>query len=525
MLNSYLKKINLIEFFKKNLSFCTVFIIGLFFINSLLLSRNIYDPHHVNLIFVEASNFLHGKYLYKDIFVKYGVLATVTNAFGLFLFGDNIFSIFLITNIFYFSSVLLLFFIFSYLKISKYNNFCLILIILNIHSYIYLPWSTYLAFFPILLSLIFIIRIKKNYLLSGIFLALSCLFRESYFLSVLFIFFFMLFVFFFNKEKKINFILYIIGFLIPLTIFICYLILTKNYVIWTELIIPSYKLDLDAQLGLEGKHFNSISNTYIKYFLHVISKILLNIRDHFAHSYFLFYLIFISCFYIIFYEVFRIKKITIKSVIAFYSLSCSIQSFYVLEAWRLICGSIVGIIIFNDYVYTLFKKKFISLVYSIFLASFVILNWSFYFVSLENYFRFFKKEPYENFKKLEQFNNMNYGKDIHGKYNKFSKLCDSLRTNINLKYSINYTSDASLSYFCKTVPRNYYPWDNDLYTKTFLKSSTISKYSDANNSNTIIFLAINNNQNLLSNYKILHIVNWNFNFNQTYDKLAIVKKK
>ena len=27
MLNSYLKKINLIEFFKKNLSFCTVFII------------------------------------------------------------------------------------------------------------------------------------------------------------------------------------------------------------------------------------------------------------------------------------------------------------------------------------------------------------------------------------------------------------------------------------------------------------------------------------------------------------------
>ena len=114
MLNSYLKKINLIEFFKKNLSFCTVFIIVLFFINSLLLSRNIYDPHHVNLIFVEASNFLHGKYLYKDIFVKYGVLATVTNAFGLFLFGDNIFSIFLITNIFYFSSVLLLFFIFSY---------------------------------------------------------------------------------------------------------------------------------------------------------------------------------------------------------------------------------------------------------------------------------------------------------------------------------------------------------------------------------------------------------------------------
>jgi hypothetical protein len=525
MLNSYLKKINIIEIFKNNLSFCTIFIIVLFFINSLLLNRNIYDPHHANLVFAEASNFLHGKYLYKDIFVKYGVLTTITNAFGLFLFGDNIFSIFLTTNIFYFTSVLFLFYIFSYLKISKYNIFFLILIILNIHSYIFVPWSTYFAFFPILLSLIFIIKKKKNYLLSGIFLALSCLFRESYFLSVLFIFFFMLFVFFFNKEKKINFILYIVGFLIPLTIFICYLILTKNYIIWTELIIPSYKLDLDVQLGFENQRLNLINSAYIKYFLLTISKTLLDIRDHFALWYFLFYLIFISCFYIIFYEVFRIKKITFKSVIAFYSLSCSIQSFYVHEAFRLICGSVVGIIIFNDYVNTLIKKKFISLVYGIFLASFVILNWSFYFYSLENYFRFFKKEPYENFKKLEQFNNMNYGKDIHDKYNKFSKLCDSLRTNINIKYSINYTSDASLSYFCKTVPRNYYPWDNDLSTKIFLKSSMSSKYSDANNSNTIIFFAVNNNQNLLSNYNILHIINWNFAINGTHDKIAIVQKK
>ena len=71
MLNSYLKKINIIEIFKNNLSFCTIFIIVLFFINSLLLNRNIYDPHHANLVFAEASNFLHGKYLYKDIFVKY----------------------------------------------------------------------------------------------------------------------------------------------------------------------------------------------------------------------------------------------------------------------------------------------------------------------------------------------------------------------------------------------------------------------------------------------------------------------
>lgn len=525
MFYNYYKKKKLIDFFKKNISFCTVFIIFIFFINSLFYARNIFDPHHASLIFAEASNFLHGKYLYQDIFVKYGILSTIINAFGLFLFGDNIFSIFLITNIFYFSSIFLLFFIFSYLKINKYNIFFLILIILNIHSYIYVPWSNYLAFFPILLSLIFIITKQKRYFLSGIFLALSCLFRETYFLSILFIFLFILFVFFFNNEKKINLIFYIIGFLLPLIIFAIYLILTKNYIIWNELIYPSYKLDLNVQLGFEQKYFNWVNIDFVKYFLLTISKALLDIRDYFKLWYFLFFLIFISCIYVIFYEIFRVKKITFKSIISVYCLSCSIQAFHAHDAFRLICGSIVGIIIFNDYINTFIKKRFIFLVYAVFLVCFVILNWSFYFYSIENYFKVFKKETHQNFKKVKQFNNMTYPEDIHDKYTKFSKYCDSLRANSNIKYAINYTSDSSLNYFCKTIPRNYYPWDNDLSTKIFLKSSMSNKHSDANDYNTVIFIATNNSFSLLSNYNILLIMDWNFAIGGAYKKIAIVQKK
>jgi hypothetical protein len=525
MFYNYFKKKTLIDFLKKNISFCTVFIIFLFFINSLFFARNIYDPHHAKLVFVEASNFLHGKYLYQDIFVKYGILSTIINAFGLFLFGDNIFSIFLITNIFYFSSIFLLFFTFSYLKINKYNIFFLILIILNIHSYIYLPWSNYLAFFPILLSLIFIITKKKRYFLSGIFLALSCLFRETYFLSILFIFFFMLFVFFFNKEKKITFLFYTIGFLLPLIVFAIYLILTKNYIIWNELVYPTYKLDLNTQLGFEGKYFKWTNSDFVRYFLLTISKTLLDIRDYFKLWYFLFFLIFISCIYIIFYEFFRVKKISFKSIIAVYSLSCSIQAFHSHDVFRLICGSVVGIIIFNDCINTLVKKRFVSLVYAIFLFCFFILNWSFYFYSLENYSKVFKKETHASFKKLKQFNNMDYPEYIHENYIKFYEYCEILRANSNIKYTINYTLDSSLNYFCKTISKNYYPWSNDLYTKVFLKSSISNKYSDANNDNTIIFIPINSDHSLLSNYNVLLIMNWNFATNGGFDKIAIVQKK
>jgi hypothetical protein len=525
MFYNYYKKKKLIDFFKKNISFCTVFIIFLFFINSLFYARNIYDPHHVNLVFVEASNFLHGKYLYKDIFVKYGILSTIINAFGLFLFGDNIFSIFLITNIFYFFSIFLLFFIFFYLKTNKYNNFFLILIILNIHSYIYVPWSNYLAFLPILLSIIFIIIKKKRYFLSGFFLALSCLFRETYFLSIIFIFFFILSSFFFNKEKKINFLFYIIGFLLPLIVFIIYMISTKNYVIWTELIYPTYKSDLNVQLGFKTGHFEWTNSDFVRYFLLTISKTLLDLRDNFNLWYFLFFLIFISCFHIIFYEFFKLKKISFKSIIAIYSLSLSIQAFHSHDVFRLICGSVVGIIIFNNYLVTLIKKRFICLVYTIFLVCFLILNWSFYFYSLDNYFKVFKKDTIASFKKIKQFHNMNYLDDIHKNYRKFSKYCDVLREDSIIKYSINYTPDSSLDYFCKTIPRNYYPWNNDYYTKIFLKSSISNKYIDVNNNNTIIFIPINSDQSVLLNYDVLFIMTWNFGFVQESNKIAIVQKK
>lgn len=169
-----------------------------FFFISLFIEKNIYN-NHVNLIFIQASDFLNGKVLYKEIYVKYGILGILINATSLFFFGENIFSIFLITNFFYYSSIVTIFLIINKIDYNckssmprgtwHVDKLCLILFIVIIHPSIHFaPWPNYLTFLPITLSLLFLLTPKRtNYFYSGFFLSLACLIRETIFLSAIII--------------------------------------------------------------------------------------------------------------------------------------------------------------------------------------------------------------------------------------------------------------------------------------------------------------------------------------------------
>jgi 4-amino-4-deoxy-L-arabinose transferase-like glycosyltransferase len=181
-----------------------------FFFISLFIERNIYN-NHVNLIFIQASDFLNGKVLYKEIYVKYGVLGVLINATSLFIFGENIFSIFLIHNFFYFSSIFIILLIINKIDYTykssitvgegSIGKLCLILFIIIIHPSIpFAPWPNYLAFFPLTLSLLFLLTPKRiNYFYSGFFLSLACLIRETIFLSAIIIFVGIFFYLLFNS--------------------------------------------------------------------------------------------------------------------------------------------------------------------------------------------------------------------------------------------------------------------------------------------------------------------------------------
>lgn len=521
MISNIFKRIEKFFLYKNNLLIFVSFLIFIFFINSLLLSKNIFDPHHVNLVFAEASDFFNGKRLYKEIFIKYGVLSTLINAFGLNLFGDNIFSIFLLTNIFYFFSIFLLFIIFIQLKINKLHILFLVLIIINVHSSPTLPWSNFLAFLPIILSIFFLLPNQKQFFFSGFFLSLSSLVRETYFISAVIIFLFVLYYLYINKNKK-NLIFYTAGFFLPLILFFIYLILSENFLIWKELNFKSYRADLELQVGFGSKYFNSVDNYYVKFFFKTINKILSTISDAFAMWYFLMYLIFISCFCLLFLDFFKYKNITFKSVIALYSLALSLQFFHIFESWRFVCGSVVGIIIFNEYFNNFVKKKYVNTLYTIFLISFLIFNWKFYYYSTKNYIDFFQNNPQENFKKLNQFKNMNYSKENHSFYLELIEYCQILKNSHNIKYSINYTGDSSLHYFCETISRYYYPWKSNSLIDTSVKSFSSKYYPDATEKNTIIFLNFKNLSEI-DNYRLLYLIKPN---NQLIEhNFAIVQSK
>ena len=106
----------------------TALIIVFYFLNAVLLSRNIFS-NHVLLIFTEAKQFLDSKVLYKEIHVLYGIGQTLFNALSLYLFGQNVFSIQLNTNIFYFLSIFFIFLICLKINLSRVDSLFLILIL------------------------------------------------------------------------------------------------------------------------------------------------------------------------------------------------------------------------------------------------------------------------------------------------------------------------------------------------------------------------------------------------------------
>jgi hypothetical protein len=127
--------------------------------------------------------------LYKEVYVKYGIGQTLINTASLYIFGDNYFSIYLTANIFYFFSIFFILLICLKLRFNYLESLFLIIILININPKLIMPWANYLAFLPIVLSLYFqLLEDKKiNYFLSGTFLALSCLIRETILISALII--------------------------------------------------------------------------------------------------------------------------------------------------------------------------------------------------------------------------------------------------------------------------------------------------------------------------------------------------
>jgi len=546
---------NLFKNISKSNTFFLIFvclIILFYFLNAVLFSRNIFS-NHVLLIFTEAKQFLDSKILYKEIHVLYGIGQTLFNALSLYLFGQNVFSIQLNTSIFYFLSIFFIFLICLKINISRFDSLFLILILVNIHPIPIFPWSNYLAFLPLVMSLYFALdKNKLSLFFSGLFLAVACLNRETTLLSAVIIFFYIIYEFFF-KNKNLNIIkFYVSGFFLPLIIFVVYMFVTSNYLIWMELIYPLYRWQSLINMGYFiqtditplRKFYIFVFAPYREIFLTFVKSIY-----NLWPNWILIFVSYFSCLFIFYKRITNSKFLreneNIKyslSIISVYSLALILQNIHQVDINRVATGSILGLIVlFFIYSKVVKNNKIRVLTYVLFLLLFFISPYdvfhksnlkqlyqlSFYNIKNNFNFLFHNQDSTNNYKKIPEFRFMNYNQSVHEFYIKVQEICKDLRIKKGVKYSDNQTPFWELSYFCKTEPKYYYVLPSTFSEENFKKSQF--KYN-SNNINTVEFHVSNEislkeedyidirgftKKRYLKDFKIIHI----FDFKKKYPDL------
>ena len=219
-------------------NFFLFFFFLFFFLTSTYLcyEQGIYnnDPLHWGFMLKNAIDLKNGLIPFKDIFIQYGILTTIIHSISLRIY-ENLFSLIIITNTFFFISK-----IFMFLIIKEITQDIKIALISFLTIYLFfpfstLPWSVYIASPFIMSGVFFFLKYyeKKNIFISGFLFGIACLARQTFFhpITLSFLIFF-IFLFFIKKKIFQNFLYLISGFLLPILSFFFYLITNDLLNFW-----------------------------------------------------------------------------------------------------------------------------------------------------------------------------------------------------------------------------------------------------------------------------------------------------
>ena len=156
-------------FLKKKYIFFALLLILSASLFSIFFYQYVYDGHHHGLMFSNAVDLIDLKKPYKEIFIQYGLLTTIIHALSLQIFGKFIFSLHIVTTIFYAFSLFFIFLIIKKITNEKYALMAIFAVVAN-HAIPALPWSNYIAFFFITLGILFFVyKNIHSYYLTGFF--------------------------------------------------------------------------------------------------------------------------------------------------------------------------------------------------------------------------------------------------------------------------------------------------------------------------------------------------------------------
>ena len=485
---------NLIYFKKSSLGI--LFIGFLSFFGSVFQGSYIYDGFHWGLVASNAQDFLNGKKPYEDFFVHYGFLTVLLQSLAL-KFYNSVFSILILSAFFYSASIIIL-----AKLVEKYfsNNYLylFVAIIIFMQPFIVYPWHTYFIFFTSVTSIF--LYLKKNYIslfLFGFFLQLGFLFSESYkIFSILTLLVSIIFVYLENKKRSTKFkkvFLILLGYLLPLLLFLFYLNLNNLIEPWLE------------HSKIPSIFIKELNYNIFELIINFLKNYIFNSFNIFSSSYyFLGIVINLFCIYFILKSLFKKEKKLDFLFISFISLLLNFMLVFRHESFRFFCGPIIGILVLFYFIKN-FKEitKYISIITLLFVA--IISNPFEKGSSNRNFTSNSLKISSFSEEKISKFNKMKFQKDTW--YHLF-KFTSTLKT-INGKCQ-------NIRYFYNATPDHYYYFISNDYFKLIQKipgySETIlKKYYDS--LNNYYDKSIGNKLNLRINKKDIIILRENYSQN------------
>lgn len=429
---------------KQNINHKTLFIIILSilsFVISIYQSKYYYDGHHWGLMLSNAIDFLDGKKPYEEIFIQYGILNTIFHAIFVKFGNSQVISLFYGISLFYSLSIILLFKYVENKFDSNYGIF-VILCLLLIHPFVNHPWHNYLGFFFLILALnIYDTNSKNNTFFFGICLSLIVLLYEK--LLFIFLLFSLIFLFesILRKKMKVYFF-FLIGFLIPISIFFLFLFYNNLFDTW----ITYQKI---SSLYLE-------ETSYFKTIMVYLEKLfLLSFKNIIYEPYWLFFsiIIIININFVIFYFLnFNIEKeiFFFPSIISILYISTTIHA---INSFRFVTGTFIGIIILLFYL-----KKIKKIETKIILSSFIILFLSLglNFKKSENnklFLQNYKINENVSYDSIKYFKGQKWSEDTWDNLIHLEETLTKIKKNCpNIKFGINITRD---SYYYILISEKY----------------------------------------------------------------------
>jgi hypothetical protein len=305
------------------------------------------DPHHWGLMLSNAKDLYEGQTPYKDIFIQYGILTTILQAFA-FGIGKNMLSIIVITSICYSIGILLIYAIALRALQNKTTALYVLILLVLFHPLAMYPWSNYIAFPFFMYGLYALIGVSENsrhqtiqLVLGSISLGLAVLAREGLApAAILFILLSFAFDLIKNQDKQkgvAQFAVCAIGFAIPLGIFFGYLFSNGLFEYWVNLSIK-----LPAIYAEEN--FN-----HVKVF--IFKALFKEIYSGYRHGdvrWILTSLILLANLWVFALALIGRRKAFITPLTAKISVACLLllsSSLHLAETFRIATGSAVGLIV------------------------------------------------------------------------------------------------------------------------------------------------------------------------------------